>query len=186
MGQLLFIWLMLFFSSPTTEVCLTQEEKKLYDMINEYRKEKKLPPIPFSAKLSLVAKAHAVDLSTNYAFSQDNPCNPHSWSDRGEWSACCYTNDHSQAECMWNKPREIAGYDSEGYEIAYIDSEGARADRGLEGWKKSPGHNPLLINSGQWKQATWRAMGIGIHGEFAVVWFGQLEDPSIFTTCANP
>ncbi len=152
-------------------------------MINAYRKEKKLDPIPFSEKLTQVAKAHALDLSTHYAFSRENPCNPHSWSDQGPWSACCYTDDHSQAKCMWDKPQEIADYDSEGYEIAYIDSDGAQAVRGLEGWKKSPGHNPLLINSGIWKDATWRAIGIGIHGEFAVVWFGQLADPSSFTVC---
>ena len=180
---LLYFSLMLLFSAPVPSVCLTEEEKKLYELINTYRQEEGLAPIPFSSKLSLVAKAHAFDLSTNYAFSQENPCNPHSWSDRGDWSACCYTNDHSQAQCMWNKPREIADYDSEGYEIAYIDSKGANAERGLSGWKKSPSHNPLLINTGIWESATWRAMGIGIHGQYAVVWFGQLEDPSSLSVC---
>ncbi len=183
MMTLIYLYLTLFFAAPAPDVCLSAEEKKLYDLINTYRREEGLKPIPFSAKLSLVAKAHAVDLTNNYAFSRGNPCNPHSWSDRGDWSACCYTEDHSQAQCMWNKPREIAEYNSEGYEIAYIDSEGASAERGLSGWKKSPAHNPLLVNSGIWESATWRAMGIGIHGEYAVVWFGQLEDPSNLEVC---
>ncbi len=131
----------------------------------------------------MVAKAHVLDLQTNYDFSRENPCNPHSWSDRGDWSACCYTSDHSQAACMWAKPQEIADYPGEGYEIAYIDSNGANAGDGLAGWKKSPSHNPLLVNSGIWEQATWKALGIGIHGNYAVVWFGQQEDPSSFSIC---
>ena len=35
-------------------------------------------------------------------------CNTHSWSANARWSACCYTRDHAQARCMWDKPREIS------------------------------------------------------------------------------
>ena len=177
------IVLISLFNNPTDTACLSGEEKKLFDLINEYRQENGLSPVPFSAKLTLVAKAHVMDLSRNYSFSRENPCNPHSWSDRGNWSACCYTSDHSQADCMWSKPREIAGYNGEGYEIAYIDSEGASAERGLQGWIKSPAHNPLLINSDIWEQVTWNAMGVGIQGEYAVVWFGRESDPSAISVC---
>jgi len=182
MALIYLIW-SLVLPAPQERVCLTAEEKKLFDMINEYRAEEGLPSIPYSAKLTLVAKAHVLDLTNSYTFSRENPCNPHSWSDNGEWSACCYTSDHSQAGCMWAKPREIAGYMSEGYEIAYIDSDGATAARGLDGWKKSPAHNPLLINEGIWDQVSWKAMGVGIHGEYAVVWFGRKEDPSSISVC---
>jgi uncharacterized protein YkwD len=54
--------------APGTQVCLTREEKKLYDMIMEYRKSKGLSPIPLSGKLTLVAQTHAKDLSMNYKF----------------------------------------------------------------------------------------------------------------------
>ena len=77
---------------------------------------------------------------------------------------------------MWDKPKEIAGYESPGYEIAYYSSAGATAEEGLKGWKKSPSHNPLLINTGIWKDIDWGGIGIGIYGEYGVVWFGQLED----------
>src|SRR5688572_24147787 len=100
-------------------VCLTQEEEKLYKLIMAYRKSKKLPAIPLSAKLTKVAQAHAHDLADHYTFAVDNKCNPHTWSDKGTWTACCYTNDHAQAQCMWDKPKEIAGYASDGFEIAY-------------------------------------------------------------------
>ncbi len=147
-------------------ICLSGEEQLLYEMIMEYRKSKGLKPIPLSARLSEVAQLHARDLVENYAFAPDNQCNPHSWSDKGKWSPCCYTNDHKQAQCMWDKPKEINGYPAPGYEIAYYSSRGATAKEGLAGWKVSPSHNPLIINSGMWKKIEWRAIGIGIYGEY--------------------
>lgn len=162
--------------SVETDVCLSAEEEKLYRMINDYRKKKKLDPIPFSAKLTKVAQVHAKDLADYYTFDPTNTCNPHSWSENGFWSSCCYTNDHKEAQCMWSKPKEIAGYDNPGYEIAYYSSAGASAEEGLQGWQKSPSHNPLLVNSGMWKKATWEGIGIGIYKEYAVVWFGQMKD----------
>src|SRR5688572_16495119 len=74
-------------------VCLQPEEKKLYDLIMEYRKEKNLDSIPLSAKLSQVAQVHAKDLSENFK-PFDTKCNLHSWSSKGKWKPCCYTDDH--------------------------------------------------------------------------------------------
>ena len=165
------------------QVCVNPEEKKLYDLIMAYRKSKKLKNIPFSSKLTQVAQAHVRDLSENYSMSNSDVCNPHSWSAKGSWTSCCYTSDHKQAQCMWSKPKEIAGYESSGYEIAYYSSAGATAAEGLEGWKKSPGHNPLLVNLGDWKKTEWKAIGIGIYHEYAVVWFGQLADTSVPAAC---
>lgn len=169
-----------------TPTCLTQEEKKLYDLMMEYRKAKGLEPVNLSAKLTQVAQTHARDLSENYKFDYKNKCNPHSWSTKGNWSACCYTNDHKQAKCMWEKPREIARYLSPGYEIAYYSSAGASAMEGLDGWKNSPSHNPLIINEGIWNKVTWKGVGIGVYKEYGVVWFGELEDKSELTNCQNP
>lgn len=169
-----------------TDVCLSAEERKLYDLMMAYRKSKGLAPIALSAKLTLVAQTHARDLADNYDFDPGNKCNPHSWSGKGKWSRCCYTSDHKQAQCMWDKPMEIAGYASPGYEIAYYSSAGASAEEGLEGWKKSPAHNPLIINEGIWKKADWKGIGIGIYKQYGVVWFGELADPSVLQDCVNP
>lgn len=163
--------------------CVSPEEKKLYDMIMQYRKTKKLKAIPYSEKLTRVAQAHARDLTDYFDYENRGDCNPHSWSERGSWSACCYTADHALASCMWSKPKEIAAYESEGYEIAYYSSAGANAVEGLDGWKKSSGHNPLLINSGSWKKLEWKGIGIGICGPYAVVWFGTLANPSKIEIC---
>ena len=150
-----------------------------------YRESKGLPPIKLSAKLTLVAQTHARDLANNYEFKPGSKCNPHSWSSRGKWSSCCYTSDHAQAECMWNKPQEIAGYPSPGYEIAYYSSAGASANEGLEGWKKSPSHNPLIINEGIWNKVSWNAVGIGFYEQYGIVWFGELEDATELQICAG-
>ena len=174
-GFLLFTSFTDYTSSAEGNVCLSQEEKKLYDLIMDYRKSKKLKPIPYSPKLTMVAQAHVRDLMDNYDYADRDNCNPHSWSDKGTWSACCYTSDHAKASCMWDKPKEIAGYTGNGFEIAYYSSAEANAQEGLDGWKKSPGHNPLLINSGTWSKLEWKGVGIGIYGNYGVVWFGDGE-----------
>lgn len=168
---------------PVSEICLNKEEQKLYELMMDYRKSKGLPSIPLSAKLSLVAQTHARDLMANYKFDVNNKCNPHSWSKKGKWSACCYTNDHKQAKCMWEKPKEIAGYEGYGYEIAYYSSRGATAEEGLAGWKLSPGHNPLIINDGMWSKVEWKGVGIGFFGEYGIVWFGEVADSTDIQIC---
>lgn len=165
------------------EICISEEEKKLYDLINQYRKSKKLKPIPLSAKLTKTAQAHVRDLNENFNYETVSDCNPHSWSDKGNWSSCCYTPDHKQAKCMWDKPMEIAGYNSAGYEIAYYTSGEANAVEGLEGWKKSPGHNPVIVNLGSWQKIEWKAIGVGMSGNYGVVWFGELADDETPKKC---
>jgi uncharacterized protein YkwD len=166
-----------------TTACLSSEEKKLYDIIMEYRKENKLEPIPLSENLSYVAQTHAHDLMENYKFDVSNVCNPHSWSAKGKWSACCYTSDHKQSACMWAKPKELTGYPGNGYEILYYSTAGATAQEGLDGWKVSPAHNPLIINSGIWANAKWKAIGIGIYGTYGMVWFGDEPDLAAPSLC---
>ncbi len=186
MRYLFFIIFILFLrpsETNSTKVCLNEEEARLYELINDHREDRGLPAIPYSARLTQVAQAHVRDLEQHYTFAHDNQCNPHSWSENGAWTSCCYTNDHKEAACMWNKPREIAGYEGPGFEIAYYSSAGARAKEGLDGWIRSESHYPLIVNSGQWEQIQWKAIGMGIYGKYAVVWFGQEADPSEFSQC---
>jgi len=160
--------------------CLSDEEYRLYELINEYRKEKDLPAIPLSYSLCYVAAAHAWDLQVNQP--EGGRCNMHSWSDKGPWSGCCYTEDHKKAECLWTKPSELTDYDDFGYEIAYYSSKTVDqhidiALAALKGWKDSPGHNHMIINKYGWKRMKWNAIGIGIYGNYALIWFGEEKDP---------
>lgn len=161
------------------ETCLSQTEFELYKLINEYRAQKGLPEVKLSASLSFVARTHAKDQADN--FKDGNRCNMHSWSNKGEWSSCCYTPDHKKAKCMWDKPRELTNYPADGFEISFYStypyaSPEAFAKDILNGWKKSPGHNEVIINKKIWKDMKWLAMGIGIYGDYANVWFGAVDD----------
>ena len=169
--------LILFFSNILAllgqEVELNTEEQKLYNQIMEYRKQNGLLPIPLSKALTFVAKSHVVDLGVTES-KRDSNCNMHSWGEDPRWTSCCYTNDHAQASCMWNKPKEMTSYPGIGYEIAHGGSGSfvATAETALSGWKKSAGHNSVILNKEIWKNRSWNAIGIGIQGGYAVVWFG--------------
>ena len=73
--------LFLLMNGPEThidaKICLSSEEKKLYNLIVEYRKVKGLESIPLSSKLTMVAQTHAKDLSENHK-PFDGECNLHS------------------------------------------------------------------------------------------------------------
>jgi len=167
-------------SSKIHAVCLTANEMKLFELITQYRKANGLPYVPLSTELSYVAQTHAKDL---FVYHPDkNGCNMHSWSSNGKWSSCCYTPDHKQASCMWNKPRELTNYVGDGYEISHTiwHSDDAnytvKAEEALAGWKGSPSHNDVVLNKSIWKTERWNAIGIGIYKGYAVVWFGREAD----------
>lgn len=147
------------------------EERKLYKSMMAYRKEKKLPSIPISASLTKIAQMHAEEL---LAKEPEEPCNMHSWSGKYGEKPCCYTSDHREATCMWNKPAEFSAYKGKGYEIAAFDN--SDLPDFLSGWKGSPGHNAVIINGGTWRGREWKAIGVAIRHPFAVVWFGNEAD----------
>ncbi len=122
--------------------------------------------------MTKVARAHAHDLSVNKPVT--NTCNMHSWSDKGEWSSCCYDSSKEAARCMWKKPKEIAGYKGNGYEIA-ANAGGMTPEQALSLWQNSPAHHAVMINKDQWKKP-WRALGIAVEGDYAVAWFGEEAD----------
>jgi len=161
------------------EFCLTPVETELIRLINEYRFQKGLPEVRLSASLSFVARTHARDQQDNYKYSKR--CNMHSWSNKGNWTACCYTPDHRNAKCMWSKPRELTNYRGDGYEISFYSSytypsATVFAKEILNGWKKSPGHNDVILNKSIWRDVRWEALGVGVYGDYADVWFGKEED----------
>lgn len=156
-------------------VCLSAEEKRLVDIINDYRRTKGLPALLPTKSLSYVAKVHAGDLANNNPVTAS--CNMHSWSNAGPWSPCCYTRDHAKAKCMWKKPSELSQYQGSGFEIS-SGSSGGRIDAAtaLRVWQGSSGHNSVIVNQGMWNKP-WRAFGVGIEKGYAVAWFGNEGDP---------
>jgi uncharacterized protein YkwD len=155
--------------------CNTDQELELISLIRDYRDSKGLPEIPISKALTKVADYHVRDLINNKP-NRSGGCNLHSWSEQEQWTKCCYKEDHSNAECMWSKPGEITDYTANGYEIAFINPSGATPQGALDGWKSSDDHNNVIVNKEQWKDNDWKAMGVAVKGNYAVVWFGEPED----------
>jgi uncharacterized protein YkwD len=145
--------------------CLSAEEVKLHRLINEYRAQKGLPSIPLSAELSKVAQAHVRDLQNNIGELT------HGWSD------CPYeAGDESTYYCMWEQPQKRTTYKGYGYECAFWSSDAATAAGALASWKTSKFHNDVIINKSTWQNLTWKAIGIGIYKQYAVIWFGEDAD----------
>ncbi|NEN25659.1 CAP domain-containing protein [Cryomorpha ignava] len=164
-----------------TVVCISENEKSLADLINEYRTTHGLQPVTLSASLTEVAQLHVRDLIEKKPYDENGKCNMHSWSKGEKWSGCCY-NSGDDGDCMWNKPREINSYQGDGYEIVmaqfnsqFPDKEVSALDA-LNSWKKSPRHNAVLLNKEIWKSTEYKAMGVGIYKGFAAVWLGEELD----------
>lgn len=166
------------------ELVLTEEEWNLYGLIMYYRSMNDLPEIPLSRSLTYVAQQHCIDLAENKPDIAGPACNAHSWSDKGKWSACCYTPDHKQAQCMCDKPKELTSYTGLGFEISCGSSEAQfenyvmTARYALDAWKNSAGHNDVILNKNAWTDMKWLAIGVGIYKGFACVWFGSVTDPA--------
>jgi hypothetical protein len=179
-----------------TRVTLSSEETLLYNLIIEYRKENGfLLRIPLSMPLTFVAQTHAKDLETPGLLTSN--CNGHSWSANGNWKSCCYTADHANVQCVWDKPRELTCvsdkppglpcYGGNGIEISdgYYGLDGIMDARtALRDWKGSPSHNAALVNGAGYSRP-WKAIGVGISRHFATVWFGN-EAESEFSNFTSP
>ncbi|WP_291722011.1 SPOR domain-containing protein [Bernardetia sp.] len=155
------------------QVCLNGFEQQLYALIDSYRSENEAHTITISKKLTFVAKLHARDLYHN-RIDKDS-CSMQSWSDQGFWNACCFNErDNTKQACMWDKPKEITGYEGKGYEVIY--NGGSEPKRIMELWKGSSFYSDILKNTGRYADKDWAAVGIGQYKNVTVVWFGEVED----------
>jgi len=154
--------------------CISNEEMKLYNLINEYRKENKLPAIPLSKSLSYVAKKHVMDMDENLKEMTHS------------WSTCKYNASNNKTfTCMWLKPSELTNYKSNGYECVYSISDGdVLAEEALDTWKTSTAHNNVILNKSIWSSMKWNALGVGIYKNYAAIWFGEdLDEEEIPNVC---
>lgn len=166
---------------PLTEQCAESEEFQLFELLTEYRRIHGLPPLPISKSLSYVARVHAMDLAFNRP--DFGGCNPHSWSAKGSWKACCYARDDNRTACMNDKPKELTAYKAKAWEIVYDGGEAAKAIDAFDLWKDIGIFRDYLLNTGKWEKP-WKAIGIGFYGDYATVWFGEGDDPEkLYFSC---
>ncbi|MEG5052775.1 MULTISPECIES: CAP domain-containing protein [unclassified Microcoleus] len=153
---------------------LERQEMSLYNLVNQYRAQYGLPPIPLSRSLSYVAQSHVRDL---YNFNPDNCGGLHC---AHGWSNCAYdANNRETLPCMWEAPRRLGTpYPGNGYEILSGSSSGTISpELALGFWQSSSAHNAVILNQGMWRES-WNAMGVGIYRGYAAVWFGREPDPA--------
>jgi len=162
--------------------CIDAREMNLYHMINDYRKQNNLPPIPLSKSLSYVADLHAKDLFAHHP--DQGACNFHSWSNKGFWVPFCYPKDENKKNSVWDKPRELTKYPSRGYEIIYWENNPLVADTVMMVWKTEEYFNSFLLSTGKWQGKPWNAIGIAVYENYACAWFGEVPDPEgVATVC---
>jgi len=154
---------------------VSEEEMRLYRMINDYRRRYDLPPVPLSRSLCYVASSHVKDLFFHHP--DQEPCNFHSWSDKGPWKPFCYPRDENKKNSVWDKPKEFTPYKDKGYEIVYWENNQVDIDSVINFWKSVSYFNSFLMNTGKWQGTKWEAIGIGIYENYACAWFGQTQDP---------
>jgi hypothetical protein len=155
--------------------CIEEREMNLYRMINDYRQQYSLPPIPLSKSLSYVAALHAKDLFLNHP--DQGTCNFHSWSNKGFWMPFCYPKDENKKNSIWDKPRELTKYPSKAYEIVYWENNPLITDTIIMVWKTEDYFNSFLLNTGKWQGKPWNAIGIAVYANYACAWFGEMADP---------
>lgn len=161
------------------QFCITQQEYRLFRMINEYRARLTLDPIPLSKSLCYVAKTHATDLSINYPMGEG--CNMHSWSDKGDWKAFCFPADQDRKNDVKDKAKELTSYPGKAWEITYWDNTELDLNLVLEFWRSISYTTNMMTNSGEWENMVWKSMGVGIENGYVLLWFGQDVDVELYT-----
>jgi hypothetical protein len=163
---------------PTSlgQVCMSTDEMRLANLINNLRKQNRLPEIPLSVSLTFVAKTHVADLQTNKP--DTSICNTASWSDKGRWSPCCFNSYVLKYECMWDKPKELTSYTYRGYELSYFEEGIVNVDSVFKLWNSTPAARDMLLTREDHADKKWLAMGLGLSENYVSVWFGQRADPA--------
>eukprot|EP01083_Nonionella_stella_P115973 344268_1 len=156
--------------------------EKLADLVNGYRRQKGLSTIPYSKALMKVAKLHVENSCQVTSLSNRDCWNPHSWDKipgtRQDYKTCCYDPwKGNTGKCIWDKPREIAGFDENGFEIS--SGGGSSLNDFLDGWKESSSHDDTITQSNSWKYYKWKSIGCAaVIGQVAHCWFASKSDSS--------
>lgn len=169
-----FVSIALTVLSQEQEVCLTENEIALANSINQFRQENDLEPVTLSQSLSYVADVHSKDLYFN--FDPYGACGLYFWSDEGRWEPCCPAGDEKDLECIYDKPNELTGYRSKGYEAVFYQSSGITSEVAYEHFKRDSSAMNLALETGRYDDKKWNAMGVSVFEGFASIWFGELID----------
>jgi hypothetical protein len=154
------------------DLCLSDDEIALGNLINNMRTSNDLSVLPFSASLTYVADLHVKDLYLNY--DRKSGCSLLSWSENGRWTPCCV--DDEDLECMQDKPFELTDYKSKGYELVFFANTNVTSGLAFNAWRNTEAAKNLILQKGKYSKKQWNAMGVAIFEGYVSVWFGELID----------
>ncbi len=79
---------------------------------------------------------------------------------------------------MWDKPREITrgAYRGHGFEIVCWNEDRMTPEIAMDCWRRSATHHGVILNRGKWRDITWRALGVRMSRNYAVLWLGMEAD----------
>lgn len=156
------------------DFCVTASEADLFNMVNQLRLDYGKSKMQFSASLSYVAKMHVNDLQNN------NPdtsiCNLSSWSNNGNWTACCFTKYAHNPDCMWDKPKELTSFPYRGYEMVTLIQGDYNNDTVINLWSNSKNVLDMILARGTYSQKKWICGGIAKSDNYVALWFAQRKD----------
>ena len=173
--------------------------------MNRERVMKGLPRLECSERLREIALTHAMDQMAHVkAGGSFGKCNLHTWFQKNQdYKDCCYTSDHANPKCMWEKPKEIFGKTlfffilarlsysgnanlnfilgneckNSGFEVSVrVWPRDITQSEAIQLWKDSPGHARVIFTEGPWK--ILKKMGCANFGQFAHCWFSAASDTS--------
>ena len=171
---------------------LSEKEKELVKLINDYIISLGKRPLNVSKSLTYVARTHTKDQILHFEYDLKDerglPANLHSWSKYGNWTPVMYTADHKYGALTRKKPKELTQYNFGGGEISTGQQNYDRIHQitptvAFTNWKNSPGHNEYMIEENVLYDVFHadQIMGVSIHDGFANVWFGENPtDPAGF------
>lgn len=163
------------------DFCISNDEHRLFEMINLLRVDYGKTMVQLSTSLSFVADMHVYDLQNNKP--DTSVCNLSSWSDKGGWTPCCYNKYVHNPDCMWDKPKELTPYKYRGYELVSYIEDAFNADSIINLWSDSKEVLDMILTRGNYGKKKWICGGVGINEHYVSLWFGQrkdyLEEPKI-------
>ena len=156
------------------DFCISQQEYRLYSLVNTYRSKLALESIPLSKSLCFVARTHAKDLAANYPMGDD--CNMHSWSNQGNWKSFCFPAEQSRKNDIKDQAKAISDYPGKAWEITYWENSQVDVAFVLEFWNSISYSAAMIGNTGKWGAKKWKSMGIGIQDGYVLLWLGEEVD----------
>jgi len=160
--------------SVPNDFCISSKDNQLFNALNEFLIDNERKPLNLSKSLSYVAFLHAGDLIKNHP--DTSICNLSSWSDKGDWTSCCYNKYVPNQDCMWDKPKELTPFKYRGYELALYLEEGASPDTVMQILMSSNKAIDMLLAKGAYSKKKWISIGISLQENYASIWFAQRDD----------